>query len=410
VKTNIKRIHIMLLVFLFAASYHIHSHSSGTMTTPDLLLRLIYRADELRFHPLLPSTIATIMSPLTKAPRSSSSVKPTLRVSSDRVIKKPKERVHIKSKLCAYLRRIVSKAFCRVSKSKVAKQDSDSKLAINTIDAFYTDFVFLVAWSKFTEVVLPGDARWEDQNDPQMEEIEDIYWSGVKNIKDQELIDLAIKHFGTTHGSTCSVLDRLDGSYNRAHIMQFEDGFKFVIRVPACGPDRWTKEDAFAIRSQALAINYFRRHMNLPVPAAISYSNTYDIDFGHPYIITSFLHGQQVSEVWGDPDDYGPDMEEKRRRILYSLAHTMSEFQKLSFNASGSLYVEHDLDDDPKIGPRYMVNQWDYPNRRTYFEPSYNNTLQHPRERLAKWWEATQSEDDPSSVDLLRGIGEYIIL
>lgn len=73
------------------------------------------------------------------------------------------------------------------------------------------------------------------------DEYEEAWWGNVRDISDQALVDLGIKHLDATHGTACSVLDRLEGSYNCAYIIQFTDGFKFVIRVPASGrPGRWT--------------------------------------------------------------------------------------------------------------------------------------------------------------------------
>jgi hypothetical protein len=245
-------------------------------------------------------------------------------------------------------------------------------------------------------------ANAEEQQDD-----EDIWWGGIRGIQPQKLIQLAVKHLGETHGSTCSVLESLEGSYNRAHIMQFANGTKVVIRVPACGtPERWTEEDAFAIRSQALTMNYIKRHTNLPIPHVIAYSNTCDNDLGHPYILTDFMPGANVSEAWGEGADYGPNLEKKRQRILCSLAHAMSKLQTLSFDASGSLHFEQDLDDNPHVGPRFTVDE-NYPHRRTYLETPYNNSRQHIRDRLAKWWGEAKNDCEPHSADFFKVNGMF---
>lgn len=247
-------------------------------------------------------------------------------------------------------------------------------------------------------------------------EDETIWWGDVRDIDDQVLIDLAVKHLGATHGLICSVVERLEGSYNCAYVMQFFEGAKFVIRVPAAGrPGRWTKIDADALRSQVLTMAYIRRHTNLPIPDTLFFSTSLDIEnFGYPFIISQYLPGKQVSEVWGTGIDYDSDLERKRQKILRSLAQTMSRLQNLSFPASGSLYFEHNLDDDPQVGPRHMVDETDYPNRTPYYEPSYSDTSAHLRGRLDLWWELNKTnvnyELSPFSPEAMEANGKFKIL
>ncbi|QDS70740.1 hypothetical protein FKW77_003336 [Venturia effusa] len=230
------------------------------------------------------------------------------------------------------------------------------------------------------------------------------------------LIDLAVKYLGATHGSSCSVLERLEGSYNCAFVMQFSEGAKFVIRVPAAGrPGRWTETDADALRSQVLTMAYIRRHTNLPIPDPLFFSTSLDVEgFGYPFIISQYLPGKQVSEVWGVGIDYDSDLERKRQNILRSLAKIMSRLQNLSFSASGALYFQHNLDDDPQVGPRVMVDESGYPDRLPYYEPTYNDTPSHLRSRLELWWEQTKInvgyELSPFSPEAMEANGKYEIL
>lgn len=193
----------------------------------------------------------------------------------------------------------------------------------------------------------------DDEVDP-----EGLVWGAVRNIEDNTLINLTQKYSGTKHGDSYKVIERKEGSYNRVHIMQFdgEKGFKCVIRVPACGrPGIWQPEDAVVHRSQALTINYIKRHTDLPVPEVLAYGSTYDNAFGHPSLIEAFLEGRQIFEVWNE--GYSPDLEEKRLQVLRSLAVIMKEFDMFSFDAAGTLYYEHDLDDNPKVGPQYAIHE-----------------------------------------------------
>ncbi|TID26683.1 aminoglycoside phosphotransferase protein [Venturia nashicola] len=247
-------------------------------------------------------------------------------------------------------------------------------------------------------------------------EDERIWWGDVRDIDDQVLIDLAVKHLGVTHGLVCSVLERLEGSYNCAYVIQFSEGAKFVIRVPAAGrPGRWTQADADALRSQVLTMAYIRRHTNLPIPDTLFFSTSLDIEgFGYPFIISQYLPGKQLSEVWGTGIDYDEDLERKRQKILRSLAQTMSRLQYLSFPASGSLYFQHNVDDNPQVGPRHMVDESSYPNRIPYYGTAYGDTPSHLRNRLDLWWEQTKTsvsyESNPFSPEAMEANGKYEIL
>jgi aminoglycoside phosphotransferase (APT) family kinase protein len=243
-------------------------------------------------------------------------------------------------------------------------------------------------------------------------EIDEMVWGSTRNIDDTKLVRLAQKHLGAKYGDNCQILDKKEGSYNRVHIMQFgdDDGFKFIIRVPGCGrPDTWTPEDAAALRSQALTMNYIKRHTQLPVPEVLAYENTCNNDFGHPFIITTFLKGWQLYEVWNG--DYCSDLEGKRLRILRSLAKTMSEFDKLSFDAAGSLYFENDVDDNPKVGPRFTVHEsLNCTERHTSFTPSYNNTHKHFMSLLDQWWDELGTSASLPMHYVNRGLSKILTL
>ncbi|TID26682.1 hypothetical protein E6O75_ATG01175 [Venturia nashicola] len=224
------------------------------------------------------------------------------------------------------------------------------------------------------------------------EDTEELVWGTVKKIEDDALINRAQKHIGTKYGAACKVIERKEGSYNRVHTVQFsgEQGFKCVIRVPACGrPGIWQPEDVVVHRSQALTINYIKRNTCLPDPEVLAYDSTCDNKFGHPFTIEAFLEGHQIFEVWNEEHD--SESEERRLRILRSLAMTMKEFEKFSFDAAGTLYYEHDLDDNPRVGPQYAIHE--LVARFTRFIPTYNNTHQHFEEMLNTWW-----DDIPNSL------------
>lgn len=235
------------------------------------------------------------------------------------------------------------------------------------------------------------------------DDAEDLVWGVVRKIEDAALLNLARTHLSTKYGNSCNVIERKEGSYNRVHIVQFsgEQGFKCVIRVPACGRSGiWQPEDVVVHRSQALTINYIKRNTCLPLPEGLAYDSTCDNVFGQPFTLETFLEGRQIFEVWNE--EYNSDSEEKRLRILRALTMTMKEFAKLSFDAAGTLYYEHDLDDNPAVGPHYAIHE--LVKRFTRFTPSYSNTHQHFEEMLNIWWDDVPNSLSDSVRFSMRGV------
>ena len=221
---------------------------------------------------------------------------------------------------------------------------------------------------------------------------EEYRWGSVRCIEDGLLRKILCLHLGAEKGNSSRVLDKIEGSYNRVHIMQFDDGSKCIIRVPQFGrPERWTEADARGFRSQVLTIRYIKRHTKLPVPDVIAYSAMCDNELGHPYMLTSFVEGSTMFDKWELYKYESPELEEKRRRMLKSLAHTMAELQRLEFPAGGMLYFETDNDDKPSIVPAYVDDEHDIHHtlhgleHKPYFIPLEYSTKQVFDDALTKW-------------------------
>jgi hypothetical protein len=234
----------------------------------------------------------------------------------------------------------------------------------------------------------PNKAGAGTEGDDDDDDDDQALWFGAtRHILHEKLEQLAITHLGDKHGETCEVADICEGSYNRVYIMVFSDGTKYTIRVPAWGnPGRWTDDDAWALRSQACTVNYIKRKTGLPVPEVVGYSDTCCNMLGHPYMITTFLQGRQVWDIWDD-GQYSPDREEQRMAILKSLAQTMAKFSTLTFKAAGSLYFNNGEDGEPEIGPLYHMDEgFGNEPHTTSFEPVHKDSYKDMRAKLSKWW------------------------
>ena len=160
---------------------------------------------------------------------------------------------------------------------------------------------------------------------------------------------------------SCQVIDRLNGSFNMVYILQFADGLKYVIRLPALGWGiRWTPTAKKAFESQVLTMHLIRRMTDIPLPEILAFDATQGNSLETPYMVISFISGVTVEALWRDETGPTP-LEERRSRILCTTAMAMAQLQNLKFDWIGSLQ----LNDEPNekslgIGPCY---EWDLPSR-----------------------------------------------
>ena len=147
------------------------------------------------------------------------------------------------------------------------------------------------------------------------------------------------------------MIDRLCGLYNLVHIIQLQDGFKLVIRIPATGwGDNNTAEAKMAMKSQVTTLRLLAEETSVPVPSIYHFDTTSDNEIGAPYICMSFVHGKMLLEVWFDQTLPTP-LDERRLRTLRDVGFCMAELDKFSFAKIGSL-----LEDDNGeliVGPCY---------------------------------------------------------
>ncbi|KAI9872162.1 MAG: hypothetical protein M1830_002007 [Pleopsidium flavum] len=211
-----------------------------------------------------------------------------------------------------------------------------------------------------------GDDDDDNDNDNDNDEFLAKRFGTVLDISDDALIKLVLNiraqhadsHRDSLELQSCSVISRLEGSYNRVHILQFADGIKYVIRVPCFGwGDRWTKEDAISLRSQALTMRYIKSNTALPLPEVYAYDATFENEIGAPYIGMSFVEGVAVDELWHDSREEIVVKEARKRRILDSIAIVMSELHLLSFDKFGALEFKDETAQDPEVGPNVILDE-----------------------------------------------------
>ena len=245
------------------------------------------------------------------------------------------------------------------------------------------------------------ECRFEDKK---------LRFGSVLEIGDSELQKVALLHLGAEKGDKCSVVHRTGGSYNRAHIIQFSDGSKCVIRVPYYGRSEvWTDDDAVGFRSDILTLRYIKKHTGMPVPDILAYSTTCDNELGHPYMLMTFLEGIQATRLWYK-NAGSPETDKWRCNMLKSLANTMSKLQNLRFATGGRLDFKTDDDATPEIAPAYVDGGFDLRdlsrglNHYSSFTPVEHDPKVYFRNLFKKWVKdgaeflAARMDDQPNIV------------
>ena len=178
------------------------------------------------------------------------------------------------------------------------------------------------------------------------------------DIDDESIVALVSNKLEKITGKKCPstgrVVSRNNGSYNLVHVVEFGNLAKYVVRVPCnAWGGQFTETDQHSLTSQALAMRFIKKQTSIPIPEVYYFDVTQENEIGAPYILMGFVSGLTVNELWFEQTGPTP-LEERRLRILDSLAKAMSQLQKFQFDKLGSLQFNPESPDDtPTIGPCY---------------------------------------------------------
>ena len=195
------------------------------------------------------------------------------------------------------------------------------------------------------------------------------------DIGDEPIISLALKVRNEALYEQCKpspkhrLISRLNGSYNLVFIVEFDDGLKYVVRVPGTGwGDRFTDSAKKCFESQIMTMRLIHRETTIPIPEIYAFDASLTNDLGAPYMVMSFVPGSTVSELWFDKTGPTP-IEDRRRRALETIAEAMSQLRKFQFNKIGSLVLTDKVEPYNKIsiGPIYDFDEGD-PDDENYGE------------------------------------------
>ncbi len=137
----------------------------------------------------------------------------------------------------------------------------------------------------------------------------------------------------------CKVLpEPLRGSYNLAYCVIFNDGVKWILKVPADGSyARFDRLVADALTSEALTMRMIKRSTTIPVPTVYDFDSSLNNDVGCPYILMDFLQGKPLYEGWFDPEASSAKREQFRARALQTIAGAMVQLNAFTLDRGGAL-------------------------------------------------------------------------
>jgi aminoglycoside phosphotransferase (APT) family kinase protein len=171
--------------------------------------------------------------------------------------------------------------------------------------------------------------------------------SFVSKLDLQILASLATQIRARSSNFSSSVLCTVDpqpksGSYNVVFTIRFEDGLKWIARLPKaeCNPTLTRR-----LELDVIGMRFIQDRTTIPLPPIYDFNSTEDNVLGRPYMIQSFVDGSPLSELWFDPDWF---TKSKRLTVWRSLASYMSELSAFEFSHIGS------LDQDPETGAHFV--------------------------------------------------------
>lgn len=133
------------------------------------------------------------------------------------------------------------------------------------------------------------------------------------------------------------------GSYHALFPIQFQDGLRWILKVPECGtPKHFNSSASSALRSEALSMRLIRRETSVPVPQVLAFNAALENEIGCPFILMSFIQGMSLYDCWFNKKIPKEELKERRTRTLMDIAYAMAELGQFSFSVGGALTFDQD--------------------------------------------------------------------
>lgn len=136
----------------------------------------------------------------------------------------------------------------------------------------------------------------------------------------------------------CSILSPpLSGSFNILFPIQFEDGLRWLLKVPAIAhPGRWDEMAARALKAEALTMQLLKRDTSIPLPEVYSFDATLENELNCAYILMEYVCGVPLHDVWFNQHSSEEEAENLKVRSLRDVAKAMVQLNKFDFTQGGA--------------------------------------------------------------------------
>ncbi|TVY14805.1 Altered inheritance of mitochondria protein 9 [Lachnellula arida] len=150
----------------------------------------------------------------------------------------------------------------------------------------------------------------------------------------------------------CSVVSPpLYGSYHILFTIKFNDGEKWLLKVPATGhATRHDRICASSLMSEAMTMRLLRDKTTILIPEVYSFDSSLSNALNCPYILMEYIVAIPLHELWFDNQCPKDLLEARRARALEEIAVAMVQMGALTYGEGGSL-VFAEGERDPTIGP-----------------------------------------------------------
>ncbi|TAQ89082.1 hypothetical protein B7494_g2604 [Chlorociboria aeruginascens] len=200
---------------------------------------------------------------------------------------------------------------------------------------------------------------------PTAEQIENRLKVFIASIDPDAVCKLASQH---NSSKTCHMFrDPVNGSYNVCYFVEFEDGTKWVVRIPLepSISNVWDK-----VQSEVATIRYLQTKTTIPVPYIYAFGRGGTVDenpTGHTYIIHSYIPGQSLDIL-----AFRKKTPEQRKYFYSQLVDLFAQLRQQEFAYAGSLMPDPDGGTTPWVGPllSLQLNDLQIENRELSIQPA----------------------------------------
>ena len=156
------------------------------------------------------------------------------------------------------------------------------------------------------------------------------------------MLDMSLSTYAPNALLTCKVITPPHtGSYNILYQLEFNDGVRWMFKVPITGyRARFDELAAQALLSEAQTMRLLKRKTTIPVPEVHFYNISFDNVVKCPFIMMDCLEGRPLHELWFQPWSSEEAVELFRERVLQQLAKALVQLSAFTYDKAGSLLFD----------------------------------------------------------------------